>query len=178
MKVPNDEDLANHVSPESCGGCGNKTAEALTGENAGGQLSSEITTARVPTLLLGGEGNIRRSAKRELRRNPAESENLACVEASWARIERSVNLPVFKSWNGRIQPVKISWCTRRRSYPVQAKKEDTKQERSYRVGWGRSKSPSPPQKGSRKSDNNIVPEKQTNKGKYRPGGVCGGKDVD
>jgi hypothetical protein len=24
-----------------------------------------------------------------------------------------------------------------------------------------------------KSDNNIVPEKQTNKGKYRPGGVCG-----
>jgi hypothetical protein len=47
-------------------------------------LSSEITTARVPTVLPGGEGNIRRSAKRELRGNPAESENLACVEASWA----------------------------------------------------------------------------------------------
>jgi hypothetical protein len=100
------------------------------------------------------------------------------VEASWARIERSVNLPVFKSWNGRIQPIKISWCVRKRSYPTQAKKEDTKQERSYRVGQGRSKSSSLPQKGLWKSDNNIVPEKQTNKGKYRPGGVCGGKDVD
>lgn len=178
MKVPYDEGLANHVSPESCGSGGNKTAEALIGENAGGQLSSEIITARVPTLLLGGEGNIRRNARRELRWDPAESENLACVEASWARIERSVNLPVFKSWNGRIQPVKISWCTRKRSIPVQAKKEDTKTERSYRVGWGRSISSSLPQKGSRKSDNNIVPEKQANKGKYRPGGVCGGKGVD
>ena len=92
MKVPHDEGLANHVSPESCGGGGNETADAfdvLT--DSGGkrrhvsrQLSSEITTARVPTLLLGREGNIRRSVKRELWRDPAESENLACAEASWA----------------------------------------------------------------------------------------------
>ena len=100
MKVPYDEGLANHVSPESCGGCGNKTAEALTGENAGGPLSSEITTARVPTLWLGGEGNIRRSAKRELRWDPAESENLACVEASWAGIERSEKFLSFKAGIG------------------------------------------------------------------------------
>lgn len=148
MKVPHDEGLANHVSPESCGGSGNETADALTGESAGGQLSSEITTARVPTLLLGREGNIRCSVKRELWRDPAESENLACAEASWAGIERSVNFPVFKSWNGRIQLVKISWCVGVRSYPTQAKNEDTKLGRSYRVGWGRSISSSPSQKDS------------------------------
>ncbi len=47
MKVPYDEDLANHVSPESCGGCGNAAAEALTGENAGGLSSSENTNFRI-----------------------------------------------------------------------------------------------------------------------------------
>jgi hypothetical protein len=40
MKVPNDEDLANHVSPESCGGGGNKTAEALT--DSGGKRRRAI----------------------------------------------------------------------------------------------------------------------------------------
>ncbi len=43
MKVPYAEDLANHSSPESCGGCGNVSAEALTGGSVGGLLSSEIT---------------------------------------------------------------------------------------------------------------------------------------
>lgn len=40
MKVPYDEDLANHVSPESCGGCGNTSAFGLvllTGESVGGE---------------------------------------------------------------------------------------------------------------------------------------------
>ncbi len=40
MKVPDDEDLANHVSPESCGGCGNETAEALT--DSGGKRRRAI----------------------------------------------------------------------------------------------------------------------------------------
>jgi hypothetical protein len=47
-----------------------------------------------------------------------------------------------------------------------------------RVGRGRRKAVRLAHKISRKSDNNIVPKKQANKGKYRPGGVCGGKGVD
>ncbi len=47
MKVLYNEDFANHVSPESCGVVGNHMAEALTGEHAGGLLSSEITKFRV-----------------------------------------------------------------------------------------------------------------------------------
>jgi len=47
-----------------------------------------------------------------------------------------------------------------------------------RVGRRRCNAVRSTHKISRKSDNNIVPEKQTNKGKYRPGGVCGGKGVD
>jgi hypothetical protein len=100
MKVPHDEEVANRISPESCGGYGNIAAEALTGENAGGLLSSEITAFRVPTLWLEGEGNIFHSAIRELCKDPAESKNLACVEAFCARIERLVNFPVSKNWNG------------------------------------------------------------------------------
>jgi len=52
MKVLYNEDLANRVSPESCGGSGNIAAEALTGEHAGGLLSSEITAFRVPTSCI------------------------------------------------------------------------------------------------------------------------------
>ena len=62
MKVPYYEEVANHIGPEPHGGCGNTTAEAWVGESVGGQLSSEITAPGVPTLLLGGEGNIRHSA--------------------------------------------------------------------------------------------------------------------
>ncbi len=40
MKVPHDEGLANHVSPESCGGSGNETADALT--NSGGKRRRAI----------------------------------------------------------------------------------------------------------------------------------------
>ncbi len=87
---------------------------------------------------------------------------MACVEASCAGIGRPVNLPVFKSWNGRIQPGKISWCDGPRPFPSQAK--NTKPGREYRVGWGRSRSVRPPHNVSRESDNNIVPEKQANNG--------------
>ncbi|MCU0286388.1 MAG: hypothetical protein MUF15_08305 [Acidobacteria bacterium] len=58
MKVPYNEEIANHIGPESCGCRGNTVAEALTGESIGGQLSSENTTNWVPTLLPEGEGNI------------------------------------------------------------------------------------------------------------------------
>jgi len=51
------EDLANHTSLESCGNCSNAVAEALTEGSAGGLLSSEITSSRVPTTWSDGEGN-------------------------------------------------------------------------------------------------------------------------
>jgi hypothetical protein len=114
MKVLYNEDLANHVSPESCGGVGNHMAEALTGENAGGLSSSEITSFRVPTSCTGREGHTFSGITCKQLSDPAESKNLACMEASCAKIGRSRNLPSCNSWNGRIQSVKISWCIRER----------------------------------------------------------------
>ncbi len=110
MKVPYDEDLANHVSPESCGGCGNAAAEALTGENAGGLSSSENTNFRVPTSCTGREGHTTSSVRCELLCDPAESKNLACAYAFCARIGRAGRLPSSKSWNGVIQEAKTPWC--------------------------------------------------------------------
>lgn len=91
MRVSHNEGLATHVSPESCGGYGNVLAEALTGESTGGLLSSENTFFRVPTLWSDKEGNMRDSDRGELLCNPAESKNLACVEASHTGIGRSGN---------------------------------------------------------------------------------------
>ncbi len=166
MKVPHVEVLAKHSGPESCGGYHKISAEALTGENVGGLSSSEITAIRVPTLLPDGEGHIFHSAIASYGRTRAESKNLACVETSCTRIGRPVNFPVFKSWNRRIQPGKISWCAGSRPIPSQVK--NTKPGRQYRVGWGRSKSVRLPHNVSRESDNNIVPEKWANKRICRP----------
>jgi len=166
MKVPHVEVLANHSGPESCGGHGNMAAEALTGENVGGLSSSEITAFRVPTLWPEGEGNICHSVIASCGRTRAESKNLAYVEAFCTRIGRPVNPPVSKSWNGRIQSVKISWCVGWRPFPSQAK--NTKSGRKYRMEEEKIKSATLPHKVSRESDNNIVPEKRANKRKYRP----------
>ncbi len=57
------EDLANHISLESCGNCSNAMA-ALTEGSAGGLLSSEITSSRVPTTWSDGEGNTCCSVKK------------------------------------------------------------------------------------------------------------------
>lgn len=162
MKVPHVEVLARHSGPESCGGYGNIAAEAFDRGNVGGLLSSEITAIRVPTLLLGGEGHVFHSVIASYVRTRAESKNLACVEAFCARIGRPVNPPVLKSWNGRIQSKQISWCNGVHPLLLQAK--NTKPGCKYRVGWGRGRPVRPPQNVSRESDNNIVPEKQANKG--------------
>jgi hypothetical protein len=176
MKVPYVEDLASHSSPESCGGCGNVSAEALTGGSVGKPLSSEITFFWVPTPCTEGEGHVNSSDTCELLNDPAESENLACVDTSYARIRRSERNPVCIIWNGGIQELKISRCIEGRSHSMQAK--NTKIGRKYGVSQRRCNAVRLTHKVSRKSDNTIVPEKQTNKGKYRPGGVCGGKGVD
>ena len=132
MKVSHNEGLAIHVSPESCGGYGNASAEALTGENTGGLLSSEITDFQVPTLCTGEEGNMCNSVISELLYNLAEPKNLACVEASCAGIGRSGNTSLRKEWSGE---------------------EGIRTLDAY---------------ASRKSDNNIVPKNQANKGVERP----------
>ena len=43
MKEPHGKGVAIHPDPESCAGDGNIAGEALTGEDAGQPLSSEIT---------------------------------------------------------------------------------------------------------------------------------------
>ena len=93
MKVPYVEDLANHSSPESCGGYGNVPAEALTGESAGRLMSSEITFIRVLTPCIEGEGHTSSSVICELLNDPAESKNPACVETSHAGIRRPESNP-------------------------------------------------------------------------------------
>ena len=135
MKVPYVEDLANHSSPESCGGCGNVSAEALTGGSVGKPLSSEITFFRVPTLCTEGEGHANGSVICELLNDPAESENLACVDTSHARIRRSERNPALMSWNGGIQVLKTSRCIEERSHSIQAK--NTKTERKCGVSQRR-----------------------------------------
>ena len=67
MKASYGEGLANRTSLESCGNCSNATAEALTEGSAGGLLSSEITSSRVPTTWSDGEGNTCCSVKCELK---------------------------------------------------------------------------------------------------------------
>lgn len=166
MKVLYDEDLANHVSPESCGVCGNTSAEALTGENAGELSSSEITKFRVPTSCTGREGHTFSSVKRELLSDPAESKNLACVEASCTEIGRFQKLPSCNSWNRRIQAIKISRCIRVGLTSIQASITEAKATR--RMSRKRRNSVPPVHMVSGKSDNNIVPGKQANKGNMSP----------
>lgn len=172
MKVLHCKDLANHASPESCGGSGNIAAEALTGESVGGTLSSEITVFWVPTLYLDGEGNIDHSVTASYGRTWRSLSILACVDTFCAGIGRSGRNPISKSWNRGVQKIKIPWCTE--VHPPSASIEH---ETGMQVSDGVAIRPL--HNVSRKSDNNIVPKKQANKGEhYRPGGACGGKGVD
>ena len=78
MKEPHKEGVAHRLGPESCAGEGNFTGEALTGEDVGQVLSSEITSIGVPTLWNGGEGHTKgREIQRELPFDAAESETLS-----------------------------------------------------------------------------------------------------
>jgi hypothetical protein len=161
VKVLYCEDLANHASPESCGGDGNMAAEALTGENVGGTLSSEITAFWVPTLCLNGEGNIDHGVSASHGRTRRSLSILACVDTSCAGIGRSERKPILKSWNRGVQSIKIPWCTE-----VHSPSASIEHEIGMQVSDGVAIRPS--HNVSRKSDNNIVPEKQTNKRICRP----------
>ena len=89
MKESYGEGVASHTGPESCGGDSNVTAEALTGEHAGGLLSSEIKSFRVPTLWSEGEGNTGCSATASCSLTGGVVGTLACVEAPCAGTGRS-----------------------------------------------------------------------------------------
>ena len=52
MKVPNDEELANHIVPESCAAYREVRREALTGVHTGQPLSCDRQLFWVPTLYL------------------------------------------------------------------------------------------------------------------------------
>ena len=77
MKVSYNEDLANHIDLESCAVEGNLDSEALTGGDAGRELSREITQSRAPTLSSEAEGETEsfEKEKRENGEGPARSES-------------------------------------------------------------------------------------------------------
>jgi len=148
----------------------------LTGGSVGGLLSSEITFIRVPTLCTEGEGHVDSSDNCELLEDPAESEKLS-MRGYFAHGNQEVQeKPSTKKLEWGNPGNKNLPVHRSATYSMQAK--NTKTGRRCGVGQGRRNAVRLAHKISWKSDNNIVPEKQTNKGKYRPGGVCGGKGVD
>ena len=89
MQEPYGEGLASHTGPESCADGREAAGEALTGEDAGQVLSSEITPIGMPTLLPDGEGHTASGVSREPLDDPAESKTLACVDAPGTGTGRS-----------------------------------------------------------------------------------------
>lgn len=138
MKVLYDEDLANRVSPEPHGVCGNAIADALEWESVGGTLSSENTAIWVPTLWSEGEGHVLHSAIASYVRTWRSLSTLACAEASCAGIGRSKKLPASESWNGRIQPTKISRYTEMESSEC---KQRTRKRQKMLGWWGEGEKP-------------------------------------
>jgi len=76
MKEPYGEGLANHTGPESCMGGRKAAGEALTGENAGEVLSSEIDAPGMPTPYDRREGHTHGDVIRKSSDDPAESKTL------------------------------------------------------------------------------------------------------
>ena len=68
MKVPYREDIASHSGPEPHGGCGNTMADAWVDSGGKRRRGIELRNhfSQVPTLSLGGEGNIDHSVISEL----------------------------------------------------------------------------------------------------------------
>lgn len=75
MKEPYRKGLANHPDPESCAGGRKVAGEALTGAHAGSAIEFRNPPFGVPTLWLGGKGNITSGDIREPDEDATESEN-------------------------------------------------------------------------------------------------------
>ncbi len=97
MKEPYKKGLANHLGPESCADGRKVVGEALTGEDAGQPLSSEITSIGVPTPCCEGEGHTSSGAKRKPLFDAAESETL-CMRGRSMRENRET--PTVSSADG------------------------------------------------------------------------------
>src|SRR4051812_954735 len=76
MKESHGEGVANHTGPESCTGGRKAAGEALTGEDAGQVLSSEIEAPGMPTPYHRREGHTHGDVTRESPDDPAESKTL------------------------------------------------------------------------------------------------------
>lgn len=100
MQVSCMKGIATYHGPESCLDIQHWYGEALTGENTGTVMSSEITTIRRQTLLNEGECDINHTVMARygwLRRNQRPA---ACVEALYAGIGRPGRLPHQKQKAG------------------------------------------------------------------------------
>jgi len=89
MKESYNEGVANHIGPESCLDDPRGRGKALTGESAGGLMSSEITSFQRQTSWAVRECNMVSCGNRERPTALAESKNLACVDTLRAGIGRS-----------------------------------------------------------------------------------------
>ena len=88
MEVSYMKGIASHHGPELCLDKQQCGGEALTGENTGTLLSSEITIIRRPTLYNEGESNIAHTEKARDGRLRRSQRTAACVEAHYTEIGR------------------------------------------------------------------------------------------
>ena len=65
MKVPNDEEIANHIVPESCAAYREVRREALTGVHIGQKLSREMDITPSADAVPVAQGNMAVRDKRE-----------------------------------------------------------------------------------------------------------------
>jgi group II intron reverse transcriptase/maturase len=101
MQEPHKKGLANHLGPESCAGGRKVVGEALTGEDAGQPLSSEITSTGVPTSWNEGEGNTKSDAIRKPLFDAAESETLSMRGSSMRENRETPAVPLTVGGEGR-----------------------------------------------------------------------------
>jgi hypothetical protein len=94
MKEPHKKGLANHLGPESCADDRKVVGEALTGEDAGQPLSSEITSIGVPTSCYEGEGHTKGDAIRKSLFDAAESETLSMRGSSMRENRETPEAPL------------------------------------------------------------------------------------
>jgi hypothetical protein len=89
VEVPYDEDLANHIVPESCGRHREVSFEALTGVLVGQLLSDETLPFRSADAFQSVEGHTRQHAIASAAAAPRRLKNLACQYVLCSGTERS-----------------------------------------------------------------------------------------
>ena len=98
VEVPCDEDLANHIDPESCGRHREVSFEALTGALVGQLLSDETLHFRSADAFQSAEGHTRQRAIASADAAPRRLKNLACQYVSCAGTERSPFRQPLAGW--------------------------------------------------------------------------------